>query len=126
MAGSDGSPRRQQNVRRKLNAQDYWNAAFRGLSPGGWQQKPPPATDAGDVPPFKEAVEDYVEADAPVALQQNVAPLPVILIDDLTHTQKRVVDFIRAYSFNITFLPGLLLPRNPFRTQAIINNTTNV
>lgn len=124
--GTDGSPRRQQDVRKKLNAQDYWNAAFRGLVPGGWPQKPPVATDAGDVPPFDEDVETYIPADAEVPLQQNVVPMPVILVDDLSHTRKRVERYITTLSFNITLTPGLVVPRNPFRTQTIINNTTNV
>ena len=126
MAGNDGSPRRQQDVRKKLNAQDYWNAAFRGLVPGGWPQKPPVATDMGDVPPFDEDVEDYVEADPAVPLQQNVAPMPVVLVDDLTHTRKRVERMIVAYQQAITTSPALLVSRNPFRTQTVINNTTNV
>lgn len=124
--GTDGSPRRQQDVRKKLNAQDYWNAAFRGLVPGGWPQKPPVATDMGDVPPFDEDTETYIPADAEVPLQQNVVPMPVILVDDLSHTRKRVERYLTTLSFNITLSPGLVVPRNPFRTQTIINNTTNV
>jgi hypothetical protein len=123
---TDGSPRREQDVRKKLNAMDYWNAAFRGLSPGGWQQNPPVATDAGDVPPFSEDVEDYVPADPAVPIQQNIAPVPVVLVEDLSHTRKRVERFITTLSFNITVTPGLVVPRNPFRTQTIINNTTDV
>lgn len=123
---TDGSPRREQDTRKKLNAMDYWNAAFRGLSPGGWQQNPPVATDAGDVPPFSEDVEDYVPADPAVPIQQNIAPVPVVLVEDLSHTRKRVERYITTLSFNITVTPGLVVPRNPFRTQTIINNNTNV
>ena len=120
---TDGSPRREQDVRKKLNAMDYWNAAFRGLSPGGWQQNPPVATDMGDVPPFAEDVEDYIPADAPVALQQNVAPMPVVLVDDLTHTRKRVEKFLITMTQQINSLaPSLIVPRNPFRTQVVLNN----
>lgn len=126
MADSDGSPRRQQDVRKKLNAQDYWNAAFRGLSPGGWQQKPPVATDAGDVPPFDEDIEDYITPDPPVQLQQDVAPLPVVLVDDLSHTRKRVERYMVAFNVNIIAAPILAVSRNPFRTQTIINNNTNL
>lgn len=123
---TDGSPRREQHKERKLNAMDYWNAAFRGLSPGGWQQKPPVATDMGDVPPFAEDVEDYVPADPLAPIQQNIVPIPVVLVEDISHTQKRVERFLIAGSHNITTFPSLMVPRNPFRTQTIINNTTNV
>jgi|SRR5882757_7020959 len=123
---TDGSPRRQQDVRKKLNAMDYWNAAFRGLSPGGWQQSPPVATDMGDVPPFAEDVEDYVPADPLAPVQQDIVPIPVVLVDDISHTQKRVERHIVTYAFNVSTFAGLAVSRNPFRTQTIINNTSNV
>jgi hypothetical protein len=121
--GTDGSPRRQQDRRKSLNAMDYWNAAFRGLSPGGWQQKPPVATDAGDVPPFAEDVEDYVPADPLAPIQQNIVPIPVVLVEDISHTQKRVERFIIANTQQVNAINStLIVPQNPFRTQTILNN----
>jgi hypothetical protein len=120
---TDGSPRREQDVRKKLNAMDYWNAAFRGLSPGGWQQNPPVATDMGDVPPFAEDVEDYIPADAPVPLQQNVPPVPVVLVDDLSHTRKRVEKFLITSTQQVNAVnSSIIVPRDPFRTQVVLNN----
>lgn len=125
MAGSDGSPRRQLDYRKALGTvQSYWNAPFRGLTPGGWPQDPP-ATDAGDVPPFEEDVEDYIPADPLVPIEKPGPPTPVVLVEDLSHTRKRVEKYLIATSFNVPLItPQLMVPRNPFRTQTIINNTS--
>lgn len=109
--------------------QSYWNAAYRGLVPGGLNEDSPVADDIGPDPePFDQALQDesdYVEPDSPVKVAQPIAPVPVVLVDDLSHTVKRVEKYIITNTVNIPIVGStLLLPRDPYRTQAIINNNS--
>lgn len=105
--------------KKKLTAQDFWNAAYRGFVPGGYQQKPPVATDMGDPPEFDDDVESVVEPDSePV---DNV--VPVAIVDDLSHTRRRVERVITTYTQNVgSVSPTQLIGRDPFRTQTIVQN----
>lgn len=103
---------------------DYWNAAYRGFVPGGLNGIPPVGHDIGPDPePFGQDDESYVAPDSEVKIQQPIAPVPVILVEDLSHTEKRVERFIIANTANIGAVTAdLIAPRNPYRTQLIVEN----
>lgn len=108
----------------KMTAQDYWNAAWRGLSPGGLQQNPPEYTDIGPDPETVDMPDDpYVLPDNPVELQTAAVPIPVVLVDDLSHTVKRVEKYNICLTANVDANTSrILIPRDPFRTQVIVQN----
>jgi hypothetical protein len=103
---------------------DYWNAAYRGFVPGGLNQVAPEITDIGPDPVTVDMPDDpYVNPDPEVELEQNIVPVPVVLMDDLSHTRKRVEIYPTTFTANVDGVtPRILLPRDPYRTQAIIQN----
>lgn len=112
--------------KKRLNAQDLVSIAYRGLSPGGLQQllgvKGTPG-DMDDPPTFSEDVESYIEPDSQVALQQNIVPIPIVIVDDITHTRRRVDRRIVTNTATIDAVtPQMIVPRNSYRTQTILEN----
>lgn len=102
---------------------DYWNAAYRGFVPGGLNQVPPEYTDIGPDPETVDMPDDpYVEPDPPVELQTAAVPIPVVLMDDLSHTRKRVEIYPVTLTANVDTNARILIPRDPFRTQCILQN----
>lgn len=104
--------------------QSYWNAAYRGFVPGGLNNVPPVADDIGPDPvPFDQDEESFIEADADVKIAQPIAPVPVIITDDLSHTIKRVEKYLIASTENVPIIgANSIAPRDPFRTQLILQN----
>lgn len=101
---------------------DYWNAAYRGLLPGGLNQVPPEYSDIGPDPePIDQPDDPYVLPDPEVAIEENVVPVPVVITADVSHTRKRVEKYVTTMSANVVGpSPRILIPRDPFRTQVII------
>jgi hypothetical protein len=104
--------------------QSYWNAVYRGLVPGGLNQVPPEYNDIGPDPePIDYPEDPYVEPDNEVAIQQSITPLPIVLVSDLSHTTIRVEKFIITTTANVSSVgTTIILPRNPYRTQTILQN----
>ena len=104
---------------------DYWNAAYRGFVPGGINQVPPEVTDIGPDPEPIDMPEDpYVLPDPEVQLEQGIVPVPVVLMDDLSHTRKRVEKYNLMLTANVTGPSSrILIPRDPYRTQVILQTT---
>lgn len=106
---------------------DYWNAAYRGLVPGGINQVPPEISDIGPDPEPIDMPEDpYVLPDPEVKLEQDAVPVPVVLFDDISHTRKRVEKYNLMLTANVDNVSTrILIPRDPYRTQVILQTTTN-
>lgn len=114
--------------RRKPTYQDYWNAAYRGLVPGGIQtandSTAPLITNTGtgtDAAPLDD-VTQYVDEPTP---DVEVQPVPIVIIDDLSRVAGSVEKFWHAYQQAVPFVgTTLLVNRNPFTTQVRLRNTS--
>jgi hypothetical protein len=103
---------------------DYWNAAYRGLVPGGINQVPPEYTDTGPDPePIDQPDDPYVNPDPLIEVQQNIVPIPVVITDDISHTRIRVAKEILTYTQQILSSSSYrLVTRVPYTTQIILQN----
>lgn len=113
----------------KPTYQDAWNAAYRGLVPGGLNSSAtsgaPVITDVGPDPlPFDETddEEDVVPADAePPPITKP--PVPVVLIDDLTVTRGNTEQYFRAYQIQVGAIESVVIAaRDSSRTRLRIIN----
>jgi len=104
---------------------DYWNAAYRGFVPGGLNQVPPEDSDIGPDPePITEPDDPFVLADPEVKLEQGIVPMPVVIMDDISHTRKRVEKYNLMLTANVqNDSTRILIPRDPYRTQVILQTT---
>lgn len=122
----DGGPDVLTTPRRKPTYQDYWNAAYRGLVPGGIQTSndstAPLVTNTGtgtDAAPWNET-DEYIDEPTP---DVEIQPVPIVIIDDLSRVSGSVEKFIRTYQ-QAVFATGttLLVNRNPFNSQVRLRN----
>jgi hypothetical protein len=106
---------------------EYWNAAYRGFVPGGINQVPPEISDIGPDPETIDTPDDpFILPDPEVKLTQNIAPMPVVIMDDISHTRKRVEKYNLMLTANVDpTSTRILIPRDPYRTQVILQTTGN-
>jgi hypothetical protein len=124
--GVDDGPDVLTTPRRKPTYQDFWNAAYRGLVPGGIQTNndstAPAISDSGvgtEAAPLdeKEQYVDEPEPDPPSTI------LPVIIVDDKSRVAGSVEKFIRTYTVTLNAVtPQLALAREPSRTRVVLIN----
>lgn len=124
MVGSDKMVDKLTEPSQKRTYQDYWNAAYRGLLPGGLNQKgdssAPVLPDGGDdAEPFSETPVSFVE---PEEVKRPDA-VPVVIFDDLTRVAGSVEKYFRTYTIAIPAVGTTrIVNRDPRRTKVVISN----
>ena len=124
--GVDNDPDVLTRPRRKPTYQDFWNAAYRGLVPGGIQKNSdstaPDISDSGvgsEAAPLDETPEFITDPEPDIP-----APaMSVVIQDDKSRVAGSVEKFNRTYTITLNAVtPQLSLAREPSRTRAFINN----
>jgi hypothetical protein len=112
----------------KKTYQDYWNAAYRGLVPGGLNRKgdssAPVLPDGGDdAEPFSETPVTVVE---PEEVQRPDA-VPVVIFDDLSRVAGSTEDYFHTYQITVgSISPVMIAAHDSRRTRIRIYNVGNV
>lgn len=102
LVGSDQMVNKLTEPSQKVTYQDLWNAAYRGLVPGGLNQKgdssAPVLPDGGDdAEPFSETPVSFVE---PEEVKRPDA-VPVVIFDDLSRVAGSVEKYFHTYQVTV-------------------------
>lgn len=109
----------------KVTYQDLWNAAYRGLVPGGLNanNEPAPALpEGGDggPEPFDETPQDVVEPYEPPTVDAK----PVVIIDDFSRVAGSVESYFNAYQVLVSDVgTTVVCSRDPRRKRVLLRNT---
>jgi hypothetical protein len=108
----------------KASVYDYVNNAYRGFTPGGLpSSETADYTDIGPDPvPIgsTDVNDEYVLPDN--TQDDDPTAVPVVIVSDISHTIKRIQKENLCQTVNINPVGStLVLPKDPYRTQAIIS-----
>jgi hypothetical protein len=127
VVGSDFLTDKLTEPSQKVTYQDLWNAAYRGLVPGGLNRQgdssAPVLPDGGDdAEPFSETPVTVVQ---PEEVKRPDA-LPVVIFDDLSRVAGSVERYFHTYTINIGQVGTTkIVQRDSRRTKAIIQLDPN-
>jgi hypothetical protein len=124
LVGSDQMVNKLTEPSQKVTYQDLWNAAYRGLVPGGLNEKgnssAPVLPDGGDdAEPFSETPVSFVE---PEEVKRPDA-VPVVILDDLSRVAGSTEDYFLTYQVVVgSVSPVMIANRDPRRTRIRLFN----